>query len=326
MWWIKGYFKRHRLNFFLYLVFMLIFAIIFFLYKLPVEAVGYAAVLCIVFEMIVILASGWKYRKKTEELSWQIEAVKKGAERFPKPEDDQELIYQEILKNSRMQWQQEVIDLKKEKKDVIEYFTLWTHQIKTPIAAMRLLLEQEVSDIEQYYEHKKQVQAELFQIEQYVEMVLQYLRLTDSINDFLLREYELDPIIRQAVRKYAPMFIRKKLKLQYESIAVKAVTDEKWMVFVLEQLLSNAIKYTSSGTIQIYIENGCLVVEDSGMGILPEDLPRIFDKGYTGYNGRRDKKASGIGLYLVKEILNRLGHKILAESEPGKGTKMKILF
>ena len=326
MWWIKGYFKRHRLNFFLYLVFMLIFAIIFFLYKLPVEAVGYAAVLCIVFDMIVIWVSGWKYRKKTEELSWQIEAVKKGAERFPMPEDDQELIYQEILKNSRMQWQQEVIDLKKEKKDVIEYFTLWTHQIKTPIAAMRLLLEQEVSDIGQYYEHKKQVQAELFQIEQYVEMVLQYLRLTDSINDFLLGEYELDPIIRQAVRKYAPMFIRKKLKLQYESIAVKAVTDEKWMVFVLEQLLSNAIKYTSSGTIQIYIENGCLVVEDSGMGILPEDLPRIFDKGYTGYNGRRDKKASGIGLYLVKEILNRLGHKILAESEPGKGTKMKILF
>ncbi len=326
MWWIKGYFKRHQLGFFLYLMFILIFAVILFLYKLPVEAVGYAAVLCIVFEMIVILASGWKYRKKTEELSWQIEAVKKGAERFPMPEDDQELIYQEILKNSRMQWQQEVIDLKKEKKDVIEYFTLWTHQIKTPIAAMRLLLEQEVSDIGQYYEHKKQVQAELFQIEQYVEMVLQYLRLTDSINDFLLGEYELDPIIRQAVRKYAPMFIRKKLKLQYESIAVKAVTDEKWMVFVLEQLLSNAIKYTSSGTIQIYMENGCLVVEDSGMGILPEDLPRIFDKGYTGYNGRRDKKASGIGLYLVKEILNRLGHKILAESEPGKGTKMKILF
>ena len=158
MWWIKGYFKRHRLGFFLYLVFMLIFAIIFFLYKLPVEAVGYAAVLCIVFDMIVIWISGWKYRKKTEELSWQIESVKKGAERFPKPEDDQELIYQEILKNSRMQWQQEVIDLKKEKKDVIEYFTLWTHQIKTPIAAMRLLLQ------EQEDAFSKEQQEELFKI------------------------------------------------------------------------------------------------------------------------------------------------------------------
>lgn len=326
MWWIKGYVKRHRLGIILYLIFMLIFAVIFFLYKLPVEAVGYAAVLCIAFDLIVFCVSGWQYRRKTEELSWQIEAVKKGTERFPKPEDEQELLYQEILKNSRQQWQQEVTDLKKEKKDVIEYFTLWTHQIKTPIAAMRLLFEQEVSDIEQYYEHKKQVQAELFQIEQYVDMVLQYLRLTDSINDFVFREYDLDPIIRQAVRKYAPMFIRKRLKLEYESVGVKAVTDEKWMVFVLEQLLSNAIKYTPSGTIQIYMGNGCLVVEDSGMGILPEDLPRIFDKGYTGYNGRRDKKASGLGLYLVKEILNRLGHKILAESEPGKGTKMKILF
>lgn len=326
MWWIKGYAKRHRLGLFLYLIFLLIFAVIFFLYHLPMEAVGYAAVLCMVFGIIVFWINGCKYRKKTEELSWQIEAVKKGVERFPKPEDEQESLYQEILKSSRQQWQQEVADLKKEKKDVIEYFTLWTHQIKTPIAAMHLLLQQEISDIEQYYEHKKQVKAELFQIEQYVEMVLQYLRLTDSINDFVLREYDLDVIIRQAVRKYAPMFIRKKLKLEYESLGVKAVTDEKWMVFVLEQLLSNAIKYTPSGTIQIFMENGCLVVEDSGMGILPEDLPRIFDKGYTGYNGRRDKKASGIGLYLSKEILNRLGHKILAESEPGKGTKMKILF
>ena len=157
-------------------------------------------------------------------------------------------------------------------------------------------------------------------------MVLQYLRLTDSVNDFVLKEYSLDQMIRQAVRKYAPMFIRKKLSLEYEDVGANVVTDEKWMVFVMEQLLSNAIKYTSSGVVRIYMEKGCLVVEDTGIGVLPEDLPRIFDKGYTGYNGRTDKKASGIGLYLVKEILTKLGHKILAESEPGAGTRMKILF
>ena len=157
-------------------------------------------------------------------------------------------------------------------------------------------------------------------------MVLQYLRLNSNVNDFVLQEYGLDNIIRQAVRKYAPMFIRKKLTLHYEPLQRKVVTDEKWLVFVLEQILSNAIKYTSSGDIFIYMENGCLVVKDTGIGILPEDLPRIFDKGYTGYNGRSDKKASGIGLYLVKKILGKLGHKVLVESVPGEGTPVKLLF
>ncbi len=239
----------------------------------------------------------------------------------------------------------------KEKADVTDYFTLWTHQIKTPIAAMRLLLQQgiglaapaaepdalqgkqglpepeeEYFPAEAYYAQKQEIESELFKIEQYVEMVLQYLRLNSSINDFVLQEYGLDGVIRQAVRKYAPMFIRKKLTLHYASLQAKVVTDEKWMAFVMEQILSNAIKYTSSGYISIYMESGCLVVEDTGIGILPEDLPRVFEKGYTGYNGRSDKKASGIGLYLVKKILNKLGHKILIESELGKGTKVKLLF
>lgn len=216
-----------------------------------------------------------------------------------------------------------------------DYFTLWTHQIKTPIAAMYLLLQQEIPEqdrsqeihfMKQYFIQKREIESELFKIEQYVEMVLQYLRLNSSVNDFVLQEYELDGMVRQAVRKYAPMFIRRKLSLHYEPLQVKAVTDEKWLTFVLEQILSNAIKYTSAGDIFVRMEGGCLVVEDTGIGILPEDLPRIFDKGYTGYNGRSDKKASGIGLYLVKKILEKLGHKILIESEPGKGTKVKLLF
>ena len=326
MWWIKEYAKRHRMGLVLYLAFVLIFALVMFLYKLPMEAVGYAGGLCLVLGGIVFLADGMKYHRKIQGLLWQMEAVKNDAEQLPKPQDIQEKLYQEFLENSKQERVEQVSALMKEKKDVIDYFTLWTHQIKTPIAAMDLLLQHQAAGAEGYYEQRKQVQAELFKIEQYVDMVLQYLRLTDGVNDFVLRECDLDDMIRHAVRKYAPMFIRKKLSLDYESVDVKVVTDEKWMVFVLEQLLSNAIKYTPSGVIRIYMKKGCLVVEDTGIGILPEDQPRIFDKGYTGYNGRTDKKASGSGLYLVKEILNRLGHKILAESEPGAGTRMKILF
>lgn len=176
------------------------------------------------------------------------------------------------------------------------------------------------------YELKKESESELFKIEQYVEMVLQYLRLNSSINDFVLKEYVLDDILRQAVHKYAPMFIRKKLTLNYEPIETKVVTDEKWLVFVIEQILSNAIKYTKTGSISIYEEAGMLVIEDTGIGILEEDLPRIFENGYTGYNGRSDKKASGIGLYLCRQIFKKLGHKLSVESEAGKGTKVKIVF
>lgn len=326
MWWIKAYAKRHRLGILLYSIFVLVFALVMFLYHLPLEPVGYAAGLCTVLGILAFLGDGVRSRRKMEQLHWQAEAIKNGVAHFPKPEDEQEKLYQELLEISRQERIDQVAALLKEKKDVIDYFTLWTHQIKTPIAAMDLLLWQEASGEEEYYEQKRQVQSELFKIEQYVGMVLQYLRLTDSVNDFVLREYELDGIIRQAVKKYAPMFIQKKLALEYETINVRVVTDEKWMVFVIEQLLSNAIKYTSSGSVRIGIKNGCLMVEDTGIGVLAEDLPRIFDKVYTGYNGRNDKKASGIGLYLVKEILNRLGHKILAESAPGDGTRIKILF
>lgn len=326
MWWIKTYIRRHRLGLVLYLVYVVIFTLVMYLYHLPMEAMEYAAGLCSSIGIAVCLVDSLRYRRKLEELGWQMEAIKHGVERFPKPADEQERIYQELLQVSRHESQEKVANLLKEKKDVTDYFTLWTHQIKTPMAAMGLLLQQEVSGEEAHYNQKRQVKNELFRIEQYVDMVLQYLRLMDSINDFVLREYDLDSIVRQALRKYAPMFIRKNLTLSYEGVEMKVATDEKWMVFVVEQLLSNAIKYTPSGEIKIYMENGCLVVEDSGIGILPEDLPRIFDKGYTGYNGRSDKKASGIGLYLVKEILGRLGHKIYAESASGEGTRMKILF
>ncbi len=346
MQWIKAYILRHKVGILMYLAFCFIFAIVLYLYRMPMEPVLYAVGLCFALALIVLAADSARYRKKAEELLWQLEAVKNGTEKLPKPEDEMERLYQMLLENAQIERARQVGEILKEKSDVTDYFTLWTHQIKTPIAAMHLLLQQEIGlqkqesgtservqgagagDLlaEEYYAQKRELESELFKVEQYVEMVLQYLRLNSSVNDFVLQEYDLDSIIRQAVRKYAPMFIRKKLSLQYSPVQAKAVTDEKWLVFVLEQILSNAIKYTAAGGVSIFMENGCLVVADTGIGILPEDLPRIFEKGYTGYNGRGDKKASGIGLYLVKMILDKLGHKVLVESGLGEGTKVKLLF
>lgn len=347
MWWIKSYLWRHRLGILLCLVFGVIFTGTFYLYHLPVEAVGYAGSLCIVLAVLVLFADGSRYCRKLQELEHQQEAVRNGTEVIPQPADSMEKAYQDLLRISQEERTIQIAELMKEKTDVTDYFTMWAHQIKTPIAAIRLLQQGEPADLEQYYEQKKESEAELFKIEQYVEMVLQYLRLNSTINDFVLKEYALDDMIRQAVHKYAPMFIRRKLCLKYEPVPGTVITDEKWIVFVLEQLLSNAVKYTSQGTVSVYLESEagkgqkygsgavsfgtgvqkiCLIIEDTGIGILPEDLPRIFEKGYTGYNGRSDKKASGIGLYLCRMILEKLGHGIAAESEPGKGTRLKLMF
>lgn len=326
MWWIKSYIKRHRLGVILFVGFGMIFSSVFFLYHLPLEAVGYAFGLCTVTGGIAVLIDAGRYKRKIQNLQKQYKAVRNGTEELPAAEDSLEAVYQELLYQSQEECREQTAALLRDKTDITDYFTLWAHQIKTPIAAMRLLLRQNVQTPEEIYEQHRESESELFKIEQYVEMVLQYLRLNSSINDFVLKEYSLDDMIRQAVRKYAPMFIRKKLALQYEPIDVKVVTDEKWLVFVIEQILSNAIKYTKEGSISIYMKDSALVVEDTGIGILSEDLPRIFEKGYTGYNGRNDKKASGIGLYLCRQILKKLGHKVYVESEPGKGTRVKLMF
>ena len=174
-------------------------------------------------------------------------------------------------------------------------------------------------------EQNKELSIELFKIEQYVEMVLQYLRTDSESSDFVIMKHSLDGMVRQAVRKYAKMFIYKKISLDLKALNREVITDDKWLVFVIEQILSNSLKYTGSGTISIYLEgDSTLVVEDTGIGIRPEDLPRVFEKGFTGYNGRDDKKSTGIGLYLCKRILIKLSHTIAVESEVGKGTKVKV--
>jgi len=131
--------------------------------------------------------------------------------------------------------------------------------------------------------------------------------------------------VRQAVRAYASQFIRKKIRLEYEPLSCRVLTDEKWLLFAVEQVLSNALKYTKAGSVSITMEaKKTLCIRDTGIGIAPEDLPRVFEKGYTGYNGRADKKATGIGLYLCRRILGKLGHTISIESKLGVGTTVRL--
>ena len=213
----------------------------------------------------------------------------------------------------------------KSSKDMEQYYNIWVHQIKTPISGMNVLL-QSMEPTEEVGE----LQNQLFSVEQYVDMALQYQKIKSTTNDFSFAEIPLNKVIRENIRKYARLFIAKKLAVRYEETALRVLTDEKWISFVLGQIITNAVKYSDKGSITISAcedeRNTYLSVKDEGIGISPEDLPRVFERGYTGYNGRADKKSTGIGLFLCKSVTRMLGHKIQISSEPGKGTEVTIIF
>lgn len=286
-----------------------------FLYGLSAGPFWYEALLLLVC-LTGYLAAGYPaYCRKIRQLSEAAQLSAERLEALPLTEGKEEELYQQALAAMSSCLEEEKHRTQKELDEARRYYALWSHQIKTPLAALRLLLQEEHAD-------RRTMEQELLKAEQYVEMALQYQRMVGETSDFLLKEYALLPLIKQAVKKTAPLFIYKKLGVSIAETTVTVVTDEKWFLFVLEQILTNAIKYTGEGTISIYMQGDELVVEDTGIGILAEDLPRVFEWGYTGFNGRLDKHSTGIGLSLCRQMLQKLGHGIRLESEPGSGTKV----
>ena len=327
---ILNYIKSKKKSFLMVLVCSAIFAFTFWMYGITVAAVLYPALVCVVMmaaAFAVMACSEYGKWKNMQEILQR--AVGDDSE-FVKILDTAEIRKQvnttdeienelleiiERLKNGGMRLN-DSMNIKY--SDMVDYYTMWVHQIKTPIASMHLILQKEDS------EDSRRLRAELFRVEQYVQMVLCFLQLDSDFTDYVIKEYRVDDIIRPAVRRLAPQFIMKKLSLEYEQTDEVALTDEKWLGFVVEQVLSNAVKYTSEGSISIKCDGDRLVISDTGIGIAAEDLPRIFDKGYTGFNGRADRKASGIGLYLCRRICDNLGHSIKVESAAGQGTTITI--
>ena len=302
-----------------FLIFAVIFSVSFALYHLPLGAVLYPLALCLLVALIFVIRDFNNIRKTHKDL----EKIKKltvyGMEFLPEAKNEIERDYGDVANILFEENKQIRLKMEERYNEMIDYYTMWAHQIKTPIAAMRLNLQNEDSDF------SRRLTEDLQRIEQYVEMVLCYLRLDSNSSDYVIREYDIDGIVRQGIKKFASQFIRKKIKLDYRPSDLKVVTDEKWLLFVIEQVLSNSLKYTKQGSISVFVNNNQeLCIKDTGIGIAPEDLPRIFENGYTGYNGRNDKKASGIGLYLCKRICKNLGHEITASSVLGEGTTIKI--
>ena len=313
------YLRWRRRLFIVGVVFCFIFAVSFLLYHLPIGAVIYPTLLCSALGILIMVFDFIRVKREHEALQTIRSITDTIGGTFPKIDGIKDEDYQQIIRLISEEHGTYCTETNRKYADMIDYYTVWVHQIKTPIASMRLHLQNEDSPM------ARTLTSDLHRIEQYVEMVLTFLRLNSESTDYVIKEYDLDKIIKQAVRKFSSDFIGRRLSLVYEPLNTTVITDEKWLTFVIEQVLSNALKYTPAGSITIALEpEKKLCIRDTGIGIASEDLPRIFENGYTGYNGRADKKASGIGLYLCKRICSNLGHTITARSIVDVGTIIDI--
>lgn len=314
----KGYLKERWKRLSMLLLFVCIFAVSFWFYRLPVRAVMYPCALCLLFGAVFVvydMTKAYRRHKFFEELHRRNTEL---ISALPEPEGIVDSDYQQLISVLKEKIAEITAQTDSRIRDTVDYYTIWAHQIKTPIAAMRLTLQKE--DVPE----ARRLASELSRIEQYVEMVLVFVRLGSDYSDYVFARQDIDEIIRSSVKKFASEFIDRRIRLEYDSVDIQAVTDEKWFAFVVEQLLSNALKYTREGSIKIYSEGKVLCIKDTGIGIAPEDLPRVFDKGYTGCNGRTDRRASGLGLYLCRRICQNLGIDISISSTVGEGTTVRL--
>lgn len=339
--------KPHLTNFikqnYIWILMIVTMSCIHLLYMYLIGArkqdVVYAAVLDAILLLITVLVGFFRYSSKVKALSNALERPVEEQAQLPEATDDVEMLYHRLLENQSIARNESESSAAIRQSQMRDYYSMWVHQIKTPISAMKLLLEAEREELGQLMCDDEQSQCllsdnmdsfedELFRIEEYVSMALQYQRVSSTENDFVLEKVSVDGVIRDTIKKYAKVMIRRHIGMNYSGTVQEVYTDGKWLAFMLEQILSNAIKYTPQGVVTIETaeekDRFFITIKDTGIGIKAEDLPRVFEKGYTGYNGHADKKATGIGLYLCRQMADKLGHTIRMESEIGKGTKVWI--
>lgn len=209
--------------------------------------------------------------------------------------------------------------------DLDAYFLTWVHQVKTPITAAKLLAE-DLPVQEEDFDQKEKIRMHLISIESYTNMALAYLKLVNTDRDLYIKQYSLDEILRPLLKRYSLFFIKNHISLDYKKTNQTLITDGQWLSILIEQIVSNAVKYTKEGRVSVFydLKKKCLTVKDSGVGIAECDLPKIFNRGYCGFNGALNEKSSGVGLFLAKKIADRLGYRIEAESVLGEGSCFRI--
>lgn len=320
---IKAFIKANYSFFLAYVLNLGVFSFVYILGELPKYFLIFSIELSLFIAGCFLLFKFSRYYKRIRLLERldtdPIETLKQ----LSSTRDSSEVFFHLKIENLIEEIQQIKKESLQRSTSKMDYFTLWLHQIKTPISAISLLMQR---DTQSKFRHP--MEQELLQIENYTHMALNYLKIEQSRSDLDFAQVSIDRVIKETVKKFSILFIYDRIQLDYQETDETALSDEKWLKVLVEQILSNSLKYTpEGGKIKIYMspsKEGQLIIEDSGIGIRSEDLPRIFERGYSGFNGRIHEKSTGLGLFLSQEITKRLGHVILIESTVGKGTKVMI--
>lgn len=341
---VKSFIKRNIEWLILAAVMLCMHVFYLFLIGRPEGDLIYAGILDLCIIVFSACIAYIRYYRKVRYLKELLQQPFSGEMKLPETEDVTEELLGQLAENANIERQLTLNTTGRQQSEMKDYYAKWVHQIKTPIAGLQLLLQMERSELEEaelkdeiaeelyvkQLQNVTDIEEELFRIEEYVGMALQYQRVNSTENDYILKQISLDTVIREVIHKYAKTMIRRKILMQYEKTEVTVISDEKWLAFVLEQLLSNAVKYMSEGELTIEVreepQHIWLEIRDTGIGIRSEDIPRVFEKGYTGFNGHEDKRSTGIGLCLCREVLQKLGHTIQIQSKLGVGTNVKVGF
>lgn len=300
---IQAYLQTKYELFGFFLLLLSLFGGIFFFGHLPLNYFALAAELSTFLLFVYLVLGYFSFVRK--------ESLEKALERMEEEKKEEE--------RRRIE----------EKRELSEYFLLWVHQIKTPITVSKLLLRKTDS------EHKKKLEEQMFYIEEYSNMAMNYLKMQNRSADMDIHPVDLEACLKRLFKKYATIFIEKQLSLHYEGLCTdgngekaEVISDEKWLSILLEQLLSNALKYTKEGSITFSFnrESSCLRIQDTGIGIPSSDLKKIFERGYSGFNGRATEKSSGLGLYMVQKIAGFLQISVSVESTVAVGSCFTLHF
>lgn len=314
-------FLRGRWQLYIFsLVLALVTLFTFYLHDLDLAPFWDSVLFCGTLLFLYTCLAFYRWLQKYQRLQLlQKRGLQTNAKYFlPVADTTNEALLQKILMLEVTRLAEMEVSQQQQKQELLEDFGLWLHQIKTPVAALDLLIQTEAP--------AQAMKTEVFKINDYLQLLLNYLRTNLDQQDFVFQTVAVEPLVKQTVKKYATFFSQKNLTLQLKSLTGSVTTDPKWAQFILEQILFNAIKYTKDGTITLWFSENQLHIADTGIGILPEDLPRVFEKGYTGFNGRTQQRASGLGLYLSKTIAKKIGCQITIESKVNHGTTVTVSF
>lgn len=319
--WIKPFLKSIRYQIYLVVIILTIFALLIWLTRAPFYFFGYASQLTLFVFFLLVLFQWSRYKERVDK----VELLNQTAHRTFEDEtiDSLDEAYEMQYRQLEKEFEQFREETRTKEKDQIDYFTLWLHQIKTPISVISLILQRS----EDESKDKQQLEQELIYLNNYTHMALNYLKLEETGKELDLADIKLNSVIKEMIKNYSLLFIYNDISLDLNVADEAVLTDRKWLQVLIEQILSNSLKYSPGGSIKIYMATPTrLMIEDTGSGIRKEDLPKIFEKGYTGLNGRLHEKSTGLGLFLSRRICERLGHKLTIESELGVGTKVTIDF